>query len=492
MKAFPFQRKTIYSVERKFDGRALIGNVMGLGKTPTSLWFVKRKRLGDTLPLLVVLPKIVRGQWIQAIQDILGICPDVLETRTPPRGKRSFNSPVAVINYDIIAYWRDYLESRDFQTIIVDECQRCTNPKAKRTKVTTAIMKQTPFALALSGTPLSNRPIELFPIINALHPKEWPNRGLFGHRYCGAKYTRWGWDFKGSSNIGELNARLKQTCMVRYLKEEVALELPEKLRTIIPVELSDPEEYTRAKNDFVGWMKSNYPDRLNKAIKALTLSKAGHLLRLAARLKMKQVVEWINYRLEQDSGKIVVFAVHRKCVEALSRRIKAKSAVVNGSVVGRHRDAAISQFHNDSKTRVFIGNTAAAGVGLNLNIASTLCMTELMLMPGPLLQAEDRIHRIGQTSTCWVYYFIGQGTIEESVSKLIQRKQKIITGVLDGEDTEEDFDIYNQLLEELEHESPNLRGPRLDKPTIYSGFAPFISTGNGNHRRGSKRSGLHC
>lgn len=480
---FPFQKRTIYTIEREFAGRSLIGNEMGLGKTPTSLWFIKRQRLGNTLPLLVITPKIVRAQWIKAIEDILEVYPDVLETRTP--SKQPSDGKVAIINYDVLTYWRDWLEDQQYQTVIIDECHYCTNPKAKRTKTTIALAKQSPFALALSGTALSNKPIELFPIINMLKPKMWPDRGAFAHKFCGPKYTRRGWDFNGASNIGELHARLKQSCMVRYLKEDVLHELPNKIRSIIPVELFHQEEYDKAKNDFIGWMKSTYPDRLNKSTKALALVKTGHLLRLAARLKLPNVVDWINYRLEQSGEKIVVFAVHRKCVAALQRRINCKNVVINGSVTGRHREAAIAQFQNDKKTRVCIGNIAAAGIGLNLTQATTACIVELTQKPGPLLQAEDRIHRIGQKSKSFIYYFIGSGTIEESVSRLVQRKQKIITGVLDGSETEDDFDLYDLLLQELENESPDLRGPAVAKPSVYSGFTSLFASKNGSYRRRS-------
>jgi SWI/SNF-related matrix-associated actin-dependent regulator 1 of chromatin subfamily A len=451
MIAFPFQRRTVYEVERKFKGRSLIANDMGLGKTNCSLWIVKRKRLGEMLPALVICPRVVRPQWIKAIEDTLGIYPDVLETRKPSWHRKG--GQVAIINYDIIAWWRDYLEAQNFQTLILDECQYLINGKRKRTRTATSLAKEIPYCLALSGTPLTNRPIELFPVINALRPREWPNRGSFAHRYCGPKFTRFGWDFTGASHIDELHVRLKQTCMVRFRKDEVLRELPEKVRTIIPVELSNPQEYRRARDDFIGWMKQRYPERLNKAVKAAALVRSGHLLRLAARLKLRSAIDWINYRFETNPNeKMVVFAVHRKCIAALKRRIKVKSIVVDGSVVGRHRDNAVAQFQNDRNTRCFIGNIAAAGIGLNLTQASTLCVVELAQKPGPLLQIEDRIHRIGQEKVSWIYYFIATDTIEESVSKLVQRKQKVITGTLDGGNVEDDFDLYDQLLEELENE----------------------------------------
>lgn len=467
--ALPFQRQTILDVEQKFGGRALIANEMGLGKTPTSLWYIKRKTLGETLPLLIVCPKIVRHQWIATVRQILDCDVDVLETRTP-----SFPStlaPVQIINYDIIAWWRDWLEDRGFQSMIIDECQMCTNPERKRTKTTIALMKAIPYALALSGTPLENRPIELYPIIKALHPGSWPTKQRYGHKYCGPKYGYRGWDFSGASNTDELNVRLRQTCMIRYRKQDVLHELPDKVRTMIPVELSDREQYAMAQNDFIGWLRDNHPKRMSGAVRAAALVKQGHLLRLAARLKLKQVVKYINAELEaKPDGKVVIFAIHKKCVAALKRRIACNSVVIDGSTSQKNRQTALQRFTDDAKTRAVIGNLAAAGRGLNLVEANDAYMVELAQKPGLLLQGEDRIHRIGQEDTARIHYFIGRGTIETTVSKMLQKKQRNITTVLDGGTAEDEFELYNMLMEEVGNEVAR-PSTREQYPFLYRGRA---------------------
>lgn len=451
LKAYPYQRRNIRLVEDEFNGRALIGDEMGLGKSLQAILFVKRKKLGETLPLLVICPKVVRHQWVKLIETELHITPDILETRKPAR--HQMGGQVAVINYDIIAWWRDWLEDQKYQTLILDECQYCIHLTAKRCKTAVALAKQIPYFLPLSGTPLENRPIELFPIINAMNPKAWPNKDAYAHRFCNPKWTRWGWNYKGASNIDELHARLKQTGLIRNLQKDVLSELPPFIRTIVPVELSDYSEYEKARDDFLGWLLERYPERLNKAVKAAALVHAGHLLRLAARLKLKDCVNQINHRLEQsDTEKILVFAVHKKCISVLKRRIKATSVIIDGSVPQHKRQIALKQFRDDPKTRVFIGNIKAAGIGLNMTEANTLFVVEMTQKPGPLLQIEKRIHRIGQTRRCWGYYFIATGTIEESISRLNQRKQGVITGVLDGGEVEDEFDLYDQLLLELEKE----------------------------------------
>lgn len=461
MKPFPFQKDTVYQTERKFDGRALIANDMGLGKTACALWFIKRKRLGKTTPFLCVVPRTVRPQWIDAIKQLLGFTPDILETRKPPKNGEAVTKG-AVINPDIIAHWRDWLEDQRFQTIILDECHMYIDPERKRTIVATALVRQAPFALGLSGTPLTNRPKELYPIIKALNPKAWPTKKKFLHRYCGPQYTRFGWQFNGASNIEELNRKLTDACMVRYRLGDVMDQLPPKERIIVPLPLTDPQEYNDAKKDFIGWMRKKYPKRLTGAVKAAALVKSGHLLRLAAKLKLKYAVKWINHYLRKHPNeKILIYATHHKCVDALKNKIQANSVVVNGKVIGKKRDQVVEQWKRDRTTRVLIGNTIAAGVGLNLTEASSMFVVELMYKPGPLLQIEARINRIGQQMLATVYYFIAKNTIEMAVSRLLQKKQRTIGGVLDGDEGLEDFDIYDQLLEELAGEiKPSTRRSR--------------------------------
>lgn len=247
--------------------------------------------------------------------------------------------------------------------------------------------------------------------------------------------------------------------MVRRLKKDVLKDLPEKMRCVVPVEISDRKEYEKARDDFAGWLKSVQPDRVQSALRAQQITQIGYLLRLTAKLKLRSVVEWCNNFLEGSDEKLVVFGVHTKMIEALDRRLNGgKHVVVDGSVTGRLRKAACDQFQRDPKTRVLIGNIKAAGVGLTLTAASTVAFAELFWTPGAMTQAEDRCHRIGTTQTVWAYYLTAAGTIEERLAKAIQEKQRVIRATLDGGTMEDDLSILDQLLAELA--GPGLLGAK--------------------------------
>ena len=123
--------------------------------------------------------------------------------------------------------------------------------------------------------------------------------------------------------------------------------------------------------------------------------------------------------------------------------------VVDGSVRGEKRQAAVNQFQNDPSTRVFIGNIQAAGVGLTLTAASTMVIAELPYRPADLTQAIARINRIGQTATAMVYYMIAAGTKEIRVCEILQSKQEVISAVLDGERDCSDLDVYDMVVREM-------------------------------------------
>ncbi|GIW60148.1 MAG: hypothetical protein KatS3mg087_1214 [Patescibacteria group bacterium] len=296
--------------------------------------------------------------------------------------------------------------------------------------------------------PLTNRPIELFPIISTLKPKIWKSRLAYAKRYCNPRLTPWGWDFRGASNLDELHKILKSTCMVRYTTKQVLTTLPGKNRRVIVLDILNRDDYVEAEKNFLHWLKLNYPERYEKSIKAAALVQIGVLLRLAAKKKLKFAVDYINKFIEQNpKRRIVVYAIHKKCLAALKRRINAKSAIIDGSTPHNKRREIITAFRAGRLT-VLIANILAAGVGINLQVSDTMFVLELPFKPGPLLQVEGRIHRLGQSMVSNINYLIAKNTIEEKLIKLIQSKEQTIATVLDGKNSA-DLNLLELLLKEL-------------------------------------------
>ena len=184
-------------------------------------------------------------------------------------------------------------------------------------------------------------------------------------------------------------------------------------------------------------------------MRAEGLFKIGELLRLTARLKMKAVVNWSNRFLEETDEKLILFARHKKAIAVLQKWVKAKHVTVDGSITGRNRYLAVQQFQNDPSTRLFIGSKAAIEI-LTLTAASTVGVVEFFWTPGEHLQLEGRPDRIGQKKTVWINYLIAANTIEENMCKILHKKQKVISAVLDGDSNINDLNLRQELLKVLE------------------------------------------
>lgn len=447
-KPFVYQRKCSAQIE-KFNGRALVALEMGTGKTFISLLWARRNP--EARPILVICPASLKFTWEREAMVHVGMCSEVLQgTKVPSNGLLKPRQLI-IINYDILHAWFDYLKDLDPQIIIVDEGQYCTNRHAKRTRLVKELCRGAPHVLILSGTPLVNRPSELWPLLNILRPDKYKAFHPFAEAYCQPRLKPWGWTYNGAANLGVLHKNLRRQMMIRLRKKDVLKELPDKRRIVVPIQIENPKEYTFAVKDFIQWLARRHgKGKARKAIKAEQMTKIGYLKRLAARLKLKAALEWVDCFLSGTTDqKIVLFAVHKPIITALHEKYKGKCVVVDGGVGPKDRQKAVDAFQHNKSIRVFIGNLQAAGVGITLTAASTVAFLEMGWTPGGHAQAEDRIHRISQKNVATIYYLVARGTIEEKLCEIIQKKQQVLEATLDGKGRGDTIDIYDQLEAEL-------------------------------------------
>ena len=146
-------------------------------------------------------------------------------------------------------------------------------------------------------------------------------------------------------------------------------------------------------------------------------------------------MEWIKDFLETNN-KLVVFATHRFVINAIQSAFQDMAVKIDGSTPLRERQVAIDNFQNNPNIHLFIGNIQAAGVGITLTAASHAAIIELPLTPGALAQAEDRLHRIGQSEIVQIFYLLAYNTIEDKIAQILDKKQLILDAVTDGKQTE--------------------------------------------------------
>lgn len=233
--------------------------------------------------------------------------------------------------------------------------------------------------------------------------------------------------------------------MIRRKKVDVLKDLPEKIRSYIPIELDNATEYYKAESDFIEWVKDTKgKEAAEKVSRTAQISSIETLKQLAVKGKLKQAINWIEDFLQSDK-KLVVFATHHFVIDYLMTSFPDISVKIDGRVSQTERQVAVDKFQNDDNIKLFVGNIEAAGIGITLTKASDVVFLELPWTPAKLEQAIDRLHRIGQKFSVTVYFLLANNTIEERIAKLLDIKRKIVDGILDGQESDEDS-LFGELM----------------------------------------------
>jgi len=446
----PFQKAGIaYALDHQ---NCLIGDDMGLGKTIQAIGVINAD--ASIKSVLVVCPASLRINWQREMQKWI--------TRPMSIGFANGSLPdtdIVIINYDILKKHTTALRARQWDLLIADECHYIKNGKAARTqqligggkgddKIAPIPAKR---KLFLTGTPILNRPCELWTSVHFLEPRVFGNWKYFHEQYCAAEITKYGWDISGASNLDELQRKLRETIMVRRLKTDVLKELPEKRRQVIVLPANGCTGKIAEENAAVEAIESRLVNlraavELAKAANNEDYETAVNNLRSAqqaafteiSKLRHETALAKVDYAIEHisdaaEAGKIVVFAHHHDVIEKLYMGLRDLNPVVlTGETSMIDRQAAVDRFQGNKDCKIFIGSIKAAGVGLTLTASAHVIFVELDWVPGTMTQAEDRCHRIGQKDAVLVQHLILDGSIDQRLAETLIEKQVIIEKALNG------------------------------------------------------------
>lgn len=475
----PFQRAGIKFVLDAFgrgENGVLVGDQPGLGKTIEAIGVInatKPKRV------LIICPCNLRINWSRELHKWL------VGDESVGVAKTSYPFPqvadVIVVHYDVLHKFEKELRAIEWDLLVIDEVHYIKTPTARRTRQVKGYVpknskdpqkaaKEQAMALSpipakrrigMTGTPIVNRPVELWTILNWLNPARYNNFFKYAMRFCDAKKIdigrgRTAWDFTGSSHLDELRLNLRSSLMVRRLKQDVLKELPPKRRQVIeiPNEMSaGAEDEWDAAEDRVAEASalvqlaavSDDPKVYEEAVANLKtaqaavfaeLSEARHRLGLA---KLPFVIEHLQNALE-ESDKIVCFAHHRDVLAALKAEFGAAAVLLQGGMSDADKQAAVDRFQTEPAVRVFFGQDDAAGVGYTLTASDHVVFAEGNWVPGNLSQCEDRTHRIGQAKSVLVQHLVFEKTLDARMIKTCVDKQQVIEQALDAALPPEAFD----------------------------------------------------
>lgn len=422
----PFQKAGIAFASDKKN--VLIGDDMGLGKTIQAIGIINLN--ASIKSIVVVCPASLKLNWKRELNKWL-VAP--LTVAIAKSGEAWPTANVVIVNYDILHKFTANL-SQPHDMAIVDECHYVKNDKARRSKMTYAINAER--HVFMSGTPIVNRPVELFPIIHHLDPIQFPKFGAYAFRYCAPVNNGYGWDFKGASNLDELQDKLRSTLLVRRLKADVLTDLPAKRRQIIELDTNGFASLI-ARERAVAEKVFGTVEGFRNAVQTLTTPDVPHFSELSAirheiaKAKIPAVIEHLESAIE--SGKVIVFAHHHDVIEALRDHFGDAAVVLYGSTSQENRDKAVTAFQTDDKVRLFIGSITAAGVGITLTASAHVVFAELDWVSGNVTQAEDRAHRIGQRESVLIQHLVVDGSLDSLLAKTIVAKQTVIEKALDIE-----------------------------------------------------------
>ena len=422
----PFQRAGVaYALRQR---RTFIADEQGLGKTVQALAALE---LDDAYPAVVVCPASIKLNWEREAHIWL---PErrvaVLHGRTLGDDERQdlLEADVIVVNYEILDAHLDVLGGRGLRAAVFDESHYAKQPRARRTKAAIAMahcVAADGLKLALTGTPVMNRPKELVSQLRLL--------GRLGDFGSGAELTR---RFASDAAHERLHWNLRAHCYVRRLKSEVLPQLPEKSHETVVIEIDNEEEYRFAERDLIAWLQSQPLElatleaKVSATLRAERLARLNYLRQLAARGKLHPALNWIA-DFTASGEPLVVFADHIEIQKAVLKRFPHALHVL-GSDSATEREAAVRGFQDPDGPELIVCSLKAGSHGITLTRASNVAFLELDWTPARLEQAEDRTHRIGQRNAVTAWYLIAPGTIDATLEGVLEAKRELIGAITDG------------------------------------------------------------
>lgn len=520
---FPYQRAGVeYSLQRK---DTLIGDQPGLGKSPMGVVIAnadpKVKRV------LVICPASLKEHWRREFNlwktkpFRVGIAEtkyrewfdDGFYKNGKPRRKMVVHDTwwpadcdVIIINYDILSRFSAQINEAVWDLVICDEAHALKTDDSGRTlfvlggkkrakvkgkwQVTWFNAVEANRRVFLTGTPMMNRPIEMWPMCKAFDPEGLgKDRTDFGYRYCDGFFDPsrgplGDYDFTGASNLTELGAKLRAAFMIRRLKVDVLPELPAKFRQVIILDSPEIRELVAREDELAQALKlyesflradesefdrdariaaevianasklgfddaTSDPDKPRS--RALNLDYAAAVLGLEPSAvevafaeiaivrrelgiaKLSAAIPWIKNFL--DGGeKLLVFGYHtdvlKGAFEALS---KYNPVLIYGGVHPNKRQPLVDTFQDDEACRVALLQTTAGGVGFTLTRAKDLTFIEGDWSPTAQEQNYDRICRIGQTAEkLMAFHLVANGSLDQKMALRAYEKELDINEALDS------------------------------------------------------------
>ncbi|HEX4429331.1 MAG TPA: DEAD/DEAH box helicase [Frankiaceae bacterium] len=440
----------------------LLADEPGLGKTAQALLAAQA---ANAYPLLAVVPNVVKTSWAREAGIWTPTRP-VTVIHSDGETVDAF-SDIVVVNYDILDRHVGWLGMHGFRAMVVDEAHFIKNKTSQRSRHVLRLSEQIrertarPLLMALTGTPLIND-IEDFRAI-------WQFLGWIGDTEPGPALMdvleRTGLNPSDSDFYPAARTAVIELGIVRRRKIDVAADIPARRIADMPVELEgslgqsirDAERalaqrlVRRYESALAARSDAKAPKGIDHALvrqvatwerrDAKETSSEGNVFSLMRRIGQAKAVLAADYtaQLSHNVGKVVFFAKHIDVMDTAEETFARRGirySSIRGDQTSRVRQANIDAFVNEDDVAVAVCSLTAAGVGLNLQIASNVVLSELSWTAAEQTQAIDRVHRIGQDQPVTAWRILAAQTIDVRIAELIDSKAGLAARALDGSDEE--------------------------------------------------------
>lgn len=423
----------------------LLFSDMGTGKTIETIWHVQENNLK---PCLIICPRSLKYSWYDEIEKWVGVKAIFANTADEVVNKYFHLAEFGldrrtyyILHHDALAFIegdeiRELLQSISWRSIVVDECQRFRNLDTYRTrellkfKLREEDGKIFPKLMFLSGTPIVNSNFDIFYILKMIGLENSPGR--FIERYTVGYQTRWGYKVSGSRNTRDLLAKIAPY-YIRRTKDEVLKELPEKIETTTRLEM--PEDQREIYNHYEEMLcleldngeTLSSPSVLSLFTRLRQINLDPSIIgKKSSSSKTRAVQDLID---QNPNEKWVVASTSKLFIFQLSKLIK-NSLTFTGDDSPLQRHNKLYQFRSNPQNKVLLVTMQTGGLGLNLQVASTIICTDYWWNYAVLVQQIDRLHRIGQRRNVMVYILHNINSIDDFMLEKCKEKEAMASEVI--------------------------------------------------------------
>ncbi len=466
VKLYPHQVVAIMFLKKVING--LLSLEMGLGKTLCSIGYAEMMGFKR---VLVITPNSLKYNYLDEVEKF------TRKSKAHIIKAKSNKYKQDEANYVIVNY--DYFNNKDHkkvkakfdalnlgfvECVVLDESHMIKNTQSNTYKNIKKLIKEIPSKVFLSGTPAPNRTKELYTVLNLISPLDFATKTEFYEMYCGLTYIPRGKDVdpendeeyhrsqgwqqnEGGMRLEELYHKIAPYTY-RKRKFEVLKDLPDKIYQKIVIDMNDDQQKQYDKIE-EGVANEIFSNEQMSSVNILTI-----MLRLRQYTSMLKIAPTVDLakRLHEEGEKSVIVDMFKPPIAEMKKLLGDIGGLHTGDEDEQERNIVKNDFQSpEGETKVFLASISTTKYGLTLTAASKLFMTTLPWSTGEYDQVSDRLHRIGQKDTVFIYPVIIKGTIDEYVFAMIEKKRIEITKVLDNEDYQSNVEesVLSEILEML-------------------------------------------